>query len=102
MQRGINVRLAPFHDCAQFLPIGDLLKRQLFHRCAGDDHAVVAAVFDLVKGLVELYQVLRRGVCRLIAGRIQEVDLDLQRRIAQQPEKLGFGNDLGWHQIEQQ
>ena len=37
---GIDMRLAPFHDLAEFGPVVDFLERKLFDRCAGNDHAV--------------------------------------------------------------
>ena len=67
----------------------------MLHRGAGDDHAVKALVLDLVKGLVKREQVLLRGVFRHVRPGVDQLELHLQRGVAQKPRKLGLGVDLG-------
>ena len=92
----------PLEDLAQLLPVIDLLEGQLLHWSAGDDHAVVGVVLDLVKGLVEGEHVLGGGVLADVRGHHQQIHLHLQGGIAQQAGQLGLGGDLGGHEVEQQ
>ena len=55
----------------------DLFKLEMFYRRAGDDHAVKAVVLDLVKGLVELGQVLFAGILRMMGHHLQQLDVHL-------------------------
>ena len=59
VEGGVDIRLAEVHDLAQLRPVVHLLEVDLLHRCAGDDHAVVAVILHLVEGLVERLEVGR-------------------------------------------
>ena len=100
VQGGGDVLLCPVHDLAQFPPVGDLLKLQLFHRRTGDDEAVELQVLDLVETHVVHRHVLFVGVPRLVCERLEEGHLHLQRRVSKQSKQLGLGRDLGWHQVQ--
>ena len=102
MQGGIDVRLAEIHDLAQLRPVIHLLKVHGLHRSAGDDHAVVAVMLHLVKGLIKGLQMGRGDVRCLMAHRLQQGHVHLQRRVGQQPGDLGLGGDLGGHQVQDQ
>ena len=86
----------------QLVPVVDVLELHLFHRRAGHDHAVVFFVADLVKRLIEREHVLRGGVPDFVGRRLQQLDVDLQRRVGKQAQELRFGFDLGRHQVENQ
>ena len=100
VQGGVDIRLAEVHDLAQLRPVVHLLKIHSLHRRAGDDHAVVAVVLHLVKGLVECIQMGGRHMGGGVAGRLQQGHVHLQRRVGQQPGNLGLGGDLGGHQVQ--
>ena len=53
MQCAVYVRFAPFHNAAQLLPVVHIFKFQIFHRRAGNDHTVVAPVFNLIKRAIK-------------------------------------------------
>ena len=102
MQGGVDVRLAEIHDLAQFRPVVHLLKVHGLHRGTGDDHAVVAVVLHLVKGLVKSLKVGSRHMGGRVAGSLQQGHVHLQRGVGQQPGDLGLGGDLGGHQVQDQ
>ena len=102
MQGGIDVRLAEIHDLAQLRPVIHLLKVHGLHRSAGDDHAVVAVMLHLVEGLIKGLQMGRRNVRCLMAHRLQQGHVHLQRGICQQTGDLGLSGDLGGHQVQDQ
>ena len=58
MEGAVNMALAPLHDFTQFIPVFHLFKLQQFHRCTGNDEAIVELVLNLIKGLVEGNHVL--------------------------------------------
>ena len=41
VEGGVDVRLRPFHDLAQFVPVLHFLKLEVFHRRAGDDEMCI-------------------------------------------------------------
>ena len=102
MERRIDVFLAPLHDLRDFVPIRDILELHVFDRRTRDDHAVVFFMADIVKRAVERRQIILRRMRRDIRARINEVNLDLQRRIAEQTQKLRLRNRLDRHQVQNQ
>ena len=102
MEGGIDVRFAEVHDLAQLIPVVHLLKIHGLHRRAGDDHAVVAVVLHLVKGLVKGLKMGSRHMGGRVAGSLQQGHVHLQRSVCQQPGNLGLGGDLGGHQVQDQ
>lgn len=100
IQCRMHVLFGIVHDIDQFVPVVHGLEWQLLHGRAGDDHAVEGMIPDLRKRLVKPLQMLRCGVFGLMALGPQQRDVDLQRRIAEQPQQLGFRGDLGRHQID--
>ena len=92
----------PVHDAAELVPVVDVLEIEQLHRRAGDDHAVVATILDLVECGVERLEVLLGDVFGRVAGGLQQLDLDLQRGVGQLAQDLRLGRDLGGHEIEQQ
>ena len=53
MEGRMNIGLAPLHDLAKLIPVVHILKFQLFHRCAGNDHAVKFPVLQLIEALIK-------------------------------------------------
>ena len=98
----MNVRFGPLHDLAQFFPIVHIGEIQILHRGAGDDHAVIFLVLDLIKGGIEREKMIRVGILRCVAGGLQQLHLHLQRRVGQLAQQLGLRNDFGGHQIQNQ
>ena len=68
VQGGVDVLLAPLHDLAQLVPVFHVAEVQVFDRCAGDNHAVIGAVFDLVEGAIEGAQMILVDVLGDVAG----------------------------------
>ena len=102
VEGAVHVGLAPLHDPAELIPVFHLLKVQLLHRRAGDDHAVEIAVLYVLKIRVELEHVFLRGVFAHIGAGLHELQLHLQGRVAQQTGELGLRRNLGGHEIQQQ
>ena len=100
VQGRVNVRLGPFHDFNQLVPVFDLLERHQLNRCACDDKAVVTLVADVVERLVERQQMILGRVFRVVGLGLNKIDLDLNRRVGQTAENLRFGYDFQRHQIE--
>ncbi len=57
VQGGEYVGVCPFEVFQHFGPVFDFFVCHFFYRCAGDDEAVVAAVFDVLEGEVVFFQV---------------------------------------------
>ena len=101
VQSALHVRLAPFHDAAQLVPVFHLFKRHFFHRRSRDDEAVEVAILYIVKGLVKREQMLLGNILRLVRFGVDQLQFHLQRGVAEQTRKLGLGLDLFGHQIQQ-
>ena len=102
VQRGVHVGGGPLHDAAQLVPVVDVLELVQLDGRAGDDHAVVAVIFDLVERAIERLQVLLGDVARLMRDGVQQLHLDLQRGVGQLAHDLSLGLDLLRHEVEQQ
>ena len=101
MEGGVHMGLAPLHDFAQLRPVVHLFKGQLLHRGSGDDHAIEFPVLHFVKGLVKGQQMLLGGVLGSVGGGVDQLQMDLQGRIAQKSAELGFRDDFAGHQVQQ-
>ena len=55
MECTVNVCLCPFHDFADLIPVGSFFIWHIVKRCTSDNHAVITAVLDLVKGVIKLF-----------------------------------------------
>ena len=84
VERRVDMRLAPLHDLRDLIPVGDFLEWHHLNGRARDDHAIVLLVADFCERAVELRQVFLRGMARRVRLGVDEVHLDLQRRIAEQ------------------
>ena len=102
VQSGVHVGLAPCHDAAQLVPVVDILEIEQFNRCARDDQAVEALLFDLVERTVEHREVLFGHILRFMACHAQKLDIDLQGRVRELAQDLGLGDDLGRHEVQKQ
>ena len=102
VQRGVHVRGGPCHDLRKLVPVVHVLEVQQLDGRAGDDHAVEMLVLDLVERGVERFQMLRGHVFGLVAGRLQQAHLYLERRVGQLAHDLRLGDDLRGHEVEQQ
>ena len=84
------------------IPVGDLLEIQLSQGGASDDQAVIVAMAYIFKVTVKGVEMIARRMFRLFVVDPEQVDIHLQRSIAQQPQQLGFCLNLVGHQIEDQ
>ena len=102
VEGGVDMALAPLHDPAQLRPVFHLLKGQVLHRRAGDDHAVVVVLLHVREVAVKGQHVLLGGVLGHVALGADELQLHLEGRVGQQAAELGLRGDLGGHQVQQQ
>ena len=100
MHGGINVGQAPVHHGGKLLPIVNLFKRHILNRRTGDNHAVEALIPELVEGFVKSLQVSRGDMAADVAGHLHQSDINLQRRVAEQTQKLILRFNLGGHQVD--
>ena len=91
----MDVRPAPFHDAAQFWPVFDLLKRHLFHRCAGNDQPIEPALLHVLECLIEFQQMFAGRVFGFVAVLAQNVDILVHPRAALRAEALHLRDGLG-------
>ena len=102
MEGAMHVSLAPAHDVAQLFPVVHLLEVQLLHGGASDDHAVEVAVFYRLEVGVEGFQMLLRGVFRLMADGAQQLNFNLKWCVGELAQNLSFSGHFGGHQIKKQ
>ena len=100
VEGGVDMTAGPLHDLTQLVPILHLGEVQVFHRRAGDDHAVVFPPPDLIEGGVKGLQVVLVDVLGTITGSPEQLYLDLEGRVGQLAQDLCLGDDLGGHQVE--
>jgi hypothetical protein len=96
------VGLGPLHNAAQLRPVVHFLKLHQLHRRAGDDQAVKGAVGHLVEGFVKGEHMLLGCVFGYMAAGGDQLQVDLQGRVSQNPGQLGLGVHLGGHQVQKQ
>ncbi len=101
-QRGGNVVLGPVDHAFDLRPVGNIAEIDQPQRRAGDDQTVEVLVLDILEVTIEVVQMLGRRVLRFAAVDTQQLDINLQRRVGQQAQKLVFRFDLLWHQVEDQ
>jgi len=95
-----HVRLRPINNFAELVPIIHGIELQVLHGRAGDDHAVVELVLELVERLVELDQVVLRDVRGGVAAHAHEVAGHLQGRLGDETQNLRLRLDLLRHEVE--
>ena len=98
----MHVRLGPFHDLAQLVPVVDVLEVEQLNGGSRDDETVVVLVAHLGEGGVEGLEVLGSDVFRLVADGLKQLDLDLKRRVGELAQDLGLGGDLRGHEVQQE
>lgn len=98
--RGEHVGLRPVHDTAELVPVVDVLELHLLHRGARDDEPVVVVVLEHIKSVVELHEMVRRDVRRLVGAHAHEIAAHLQRRLRDEAQNLRLGLDLGRHKVQ--
>ena len=54
VKRRMHMSLAPLHDEGQLIPVINLFEFHIFHRSAGDDHAIEFLAADLIEGHIKL------------------------------------------------
>ena len=91
---------SPFENLRQLIPVGNRLERHLLDRSAGDNHPVIKTLAHLIKVFVELTHMLDRSMFRGMSLDLHKLQLNLQRRIAEQSYEIGFRCNLQRHQIE--
>ena len=88
------------HDLAELIPVVHVGEIQILHRCAGDDHAVILLILDLMEGRIKGRQVLGVSILGNVAQGVEQLYLDLERRVGELAQQLGLGDDLSGHQIQ--
>ena len=95
----IDIDAAPIHDLGELMPIRNVFEVKQFDGRPGDYESVILLSTNVLEGAVELRQVVLRSVGWGIGLCIYEVDLDLQRSIAEQTKQLRFGDVLDGHEV---
>ncbi len=99
-ERGIYIGSTPFKNAAQLVPIVNLFKLHIFNGSTCNHHAVKAFALYIFKDLVKLEHMLFGNIFRFMRSGLEQLRLDLNRRIAQQTQYLRLCLDLRRHQIE--
>ncbi len=97
---GEHVGGGPIEDLLELVPIIDLFEGQVLDRRARHHKAVVVVVLERVEGLIELEQMVRAHVRRLMRGGLHEIDLHLQRAFRDEAQQLRLRLDLLRHEIQ--
>ena len=100
VKRRVNIFFAPLKYFAELIPIINLFKFHMFNGCARYNESVIFFCADLVEGFIEFEHMLLGDVFGSVRFNLQKLNLNLKRRIAQKPEKLSFGFNLGGHQVK--
>lgn len=100
VERGVDMSFGPFHDLAELIPVVHVGEIQILHRCSGDDHAVILLILDLMEGRIKGRQVLGVSILGNVAQGVEQLYLDLERRVGELAQQLGLGDDLSGHQIQ--
>ena len=100
MEGGEDVGIGPFEIFQHFRPVFHFFIGHLFHRRPGDDETVIFPVFDFIKGEIIFFQIRPVRMGRLAGCDAGEIHIDLERRIAQEPEQLHFRGLLDGHEIQ--
>ena len=95
-----GVRLAPLHDFDKLIPISHVLEFDKLKRCARHYEAVVIVALNVVERAVKFGEITFGGMRRLISARVNKINFNLQRSIAQQSKQLRFGDGLNRHEVE--
>ena len=98
--RARHVFTRKIHDFDKFVPIFDVFKRYGFDGRARDYHSVELHFLDLGKRAVKLLHMRFGHVRTLVACCSYEVNIDLQRRIAEKAHELGFRHFLCGHEVD--
>ncbi len=102
VEHGEHMGLGPFQVGRVFLPVIDVFKFVAFHRSAGDDESVIAAVLDIIEVQVGRIQVGRVRVGRFVGDRAAEIDLDLDGGVPEQAQQLQFRRLFQRHEVQDQ
>ena len=94
------MRARPIKNGAQFIPIVHALKRNGFHGSASHNHTIEFLFPQSLKILIEHHHVLYRSVFGCMGTEFHEVNLHLQRRVGEQPDKVGLRGNLQRHKVE--
>ena len=82
------------------IPIGNFLKWHLFNRSACDNHAIVVPHFQIIKILIESFDMFGWRVLMSMSFYLHPVYLHLKGSIAQQTDQVCFSRNLQGHQIQ--
>ena len=81
MEGRMNMGLGPFHNLTQLIPIFHILKIHQLHRRAGNDHPIIPFMLNLRKRLIKSDHMLLRSILCRMGLHLEQLDLDLERRI---------------------
>ena len=101
-ERTVYMGLSPFHDGAEFLPVGNVFKFYIIKRRAGNNHAVELSLLYLVESCIKGFQVVGIGMLRRVACGLQKFHGYLKGGIGELAKKLCFRDDFGRHQVQDQ
>mgnify|MGYP003200389079 CR=1 FL=1 len=81
-------------------PIIHLFIVKMFYRRAGDNHTIELLLLHQLEITVESFHVLHRRILRRVPLHFHERDLDLQRRVGQQPDEVGLCRNFQRHEVQ--
>ena len=97
MQCRGNIALGPLHNATQLVPILDISKLKKLNGGTGNNKSVVFVLLNMVKRIVKRLHMACGCVFGYVACRMEERNLNLQRRITEKSEKLRLSNNFRRH-----
>ena len=92
-----HMGLWPVHDLGNFLPVINLFKLHLLHRCSCNDHSIKLLIFQFRKSLIKFVQMTPGSIFRLMGLNCHKAYINLQRSIGKRAKKLKLGFLFQWH-----
>ena len=95
-----NPAVRPVHNFFQFVPIVDLLKFEVFHGSAGNNHSVITVAAEFVECFIKFQQMIAADMRARMSSGAHKINVKLKRRLGKKPQKLSFRLDFFRHQIQ--
>ena len=100
VEGGSDMGACPIKNFLDFIPIIHLFIVKMFYRRAGDNHTIELLLLHQLEITVESFHVLHRRILRRVPLHFHERDLDLQRRVGQQPDEVGLCRNFQRHEVQ--
>ena len=97
---GSDMGTCPVENLLDFVPIVHLLVIEMFYWRTGNNHTIELLFLHQFEITVESFHVLHRRILRRVPLHFHERDLDLQRRVGQQTDKVGLCRNFQRHEVQ--